>query len=84
MNFLFEMYKDKNIGNSEIFKKEIRSKYKLTDKEINELYVSIVNYQVKTYGATLYGNHIESVDKKREKIRHQKRQREMRKRRGII
>lgn len=61
MNVLFEIYKDKCIGNSEMFRKEITSKYKLTRNEINELYRDIVNYQIKTYGETLDGKYIRTI-----------------------
>lgn len=53
MNFLFELYKNKPLNNSGKFKKEIKNNYSLNDKEISELYIKLVNYQVKTYGRTL-------------------------------
>lgn len=83
MNVLFEFYKDKCIGNSEIFRKEVTSKYKLTDDEVTELYRNIVNYQIKKYGATLDGKYYEEVDIHRAKIRHQQRGYDRKRRRGI-
>ena len=74
MNVLFEIYKDKCIGNSEMFRKEITSKYDLTDDEVSELYKRVVNYQVKTYGETLDGKWVEHIDveKARELARHRR------------
>ena len=58
MNVLFEIYKDKCLVNAETFKKEMRTKYKLNDKQQSELYTKIVNYQVKKYGQTLDGQFV--------------------------
>lgn len=50
--FIFNKYKDEVVV-SKTFRKEIKEKYSLSDKEISNLYVRINNYQVKTYGERL-------------------------------
>lgn len=87
MNFLFEMYKDKDIGNSETFRKEILSKFNnvnITEAEIRELYIKVINYQVKKYGRTLYGYFIDRKDMKRIHLNARIRKHHYKKQRGII
>lgn len=49
---IYNLYKDESIR-SETFKYEISRKYKLTPKEISNIYIKIVNYQIKKYGGRL-------------------------------
>lgn len=49
---IFNMYKDQIIV-SKTFKREMIKKYRLSDREIGDVYTRINNYQVKTYGGRL-------------------------------
>ena len=49
---IYNLYKDETIK-CENFRTEISRKYKLTDIEISNIYVKIVNYQIKKYGGRL-------------------------------
>ena len=54
---LFSMYKDEIvIGSSSKFKREVKKKYNLDNREAADLYVRINNYQIKTYGSPLNDN----------------------------
>ena len=43
------------MGNAEKFKKMVAKKHKF--KNVNNLYIKIVNYQVKKYGSSLNGKY---------------------------
>lgn len=47
---IFEEYKDKEIWSARAFKKSIIEKYNIVP---NDLYVKIINYQIKKYGCAL-------------------------------
>lgn len=49
--FIFQNYKDKCFINATTLKNEIAKHFK--NVNVNELYIRIVNYQVKKYGETL-------------------------------
>lgn len=74
VDMLFELYKESSLGNSEKFRKEITSKYNISDEEFTELYRRIVNYQVEKYGETLRGDWIihEDYDKTRERAKQRR------------
>lgn len=50
---LFNLYKDYTIKNSEEFKGKELSKYRLSIKELTEIFTSIINYQIDRYGCQL-------------------------------
>lgn len=53
--YLFKRYKDKPITNVDLFRYKIIVKHKYCDiPEINKIYISIINYQIKKYGCVLY------------------------------
>lgn len=48
-------YSNRPMKNSEVFKNDIRVKFKVTDNNlITDLYRKIINYQIKKYGLSLY------------------------------
>ena len=58
-NYLFEKYKDTPLKNSKDFKKRVE---KYININVSSVYAKIINYQIKTYGATLIGYDIEKTD----------------------
>lgn len=66
--YIFEIYKDKYLGGSKNFIKEIKDNFNLTVTD--DLYKKIINYQVKKYGRQLdYGGHIEYIPKNKNRNR---------------
>lgn len=56
-NYYYHKYKDKALPNSDEFRRRFR-KSEGNFEYLNELIFKIINYQVKTYGATLSGGEI--------------------------
>lgn len=52
LQFYFNLYKDKNVGSRDKFRKEFKKKHG-EFKYLPELIVQIENYQIKKYGETL-------------------------------
>lgn len=49
---IFDVYKNREIKSKE-FKDEIIDKFEVTQREASDLYVKIINYQIKKYGSKL-------------------------------
>ena len=58
---IFNMYKEESIG-SRKFRAKIKNKYKLTDRQISDIYARIDSYQLKKYGRRI-GNDYEILSK---------------------
>lgn len=52
--YLFEKFKDKCIGSAQEFKNRVSRNHKNVDAD--KLYKRVLNYQIKTYGGTIYSN----------------------------
>lgn len=52
IELIFNMYKDK-VLRAKPFRHDIKTKYKLSDREISDIYAKISNYQEQKYGARL-------------------------------
>lgn len=52
---IFDAYKDQVIKSKD-FKAEIIDKFEVTKREAHDLYVRIINYQIKKYGSRLENN----------------------------
>jgi len=50
---LFNLYKDDAIKNTQKFRDEISTKYRLNIRETTEIFTNIVNYQINKYGCQL-------------------------------
>lgn len=74
-NIIFEEYKDTPIGKKKNFKAKCLKKFGIEPSD--NLYIRLVNYQIKKYDGQLgYGKHIEAISKYN--LRLTKRQREIR------
>ena len=53
-HYLFELYKDRSISSSKVFRQMLKNKWNISDiRKVSDLYIKINNYQVNKYGSNI-------------------------------